>query len=113
MTKTMTSGPQLSRNYTLIIVFDQLKRYVGTMKKCCESEATKFYELLNEIAPWVTQNRVINCKRIEVETHLIPLEMALMVGNLEVIKRCKQSLCAAIEQLHAACLATGGLNKNS
>ncbi|MEM8541976.1 MAG: hypothetical protein AAGF25_13565 [Pseudomonadota bacterium] len=110
MTKTMTSGPQLSRNYTLIIVFDQLKRYVGTMKKCCESEATKFYELLNEIASWVKLNKVIKRKRIEVETHLIPLEMALMLGNLDVIKRCKLSLCTAIEQLQAACLSTEGQN---
>ena len=110
MTKTMTSGPQLSRNYTLIIVFDQLKRCVGTMKKCSETEATKFHELLNEIAQWVKQNRLINRRRIEVETHLMPLEMALMLGNLEVIKRCKQSLCTAIEQLQAACISTEAQN---
>lgn len=105
MTKTIAPSLDPNRKYGLIFVFEQLKRYVRSMKQCGEVETTKFQELLNEAAPWSLQNRTVSRKRIEVETHLMPLEMALMLGNSQIIKRCQNSLQLAIERLQAVCLA--------
>lgn len=107
MTKNLTSSLDLSRKYGLIFVFDQLRRHARTMKQCGDAEMAKFQELLNKVAPLEPRNRIIRSKRIEVETHLMPLAMALMLGNSDVILRCQKSLYTAIEQLQSVCIAAG------
>ena len=107
MTKNLTPGPSPGRNYDLLLIFNELKRFAATMQQCSEAEVTKIHEFLNQVVPKQPHNRTMSRKRIEVETHLMPLEMALMLGNSDVIKQCQKSLHSAIEQLQATCISVG------
>ena len=105
MTKILTSGISPNRKLHLAHRLRNLRRFASAMQQFSEAESKLFHELLNKVAPKEKSNLATNRERIEVESHLISLGMALMMGNSKIIDKCKNSLDFALEQLQHACIS--------